>query len=241
MIGDSADNIPGIPKVGPKTAMGLLRRFPNLDLLRENFDRLTAREQTLLGPHMETVFMYRELTALRTDQCAAVRLEDLAVKPVDQAGAARFLREYEFRSLSAELEALAGPSAGSADPAPVETPPAEWAAPARVDRVENLAGREAALVNSLWIAPIVVGMGIFSLLGWLWAGILAKSPKVWRVVILWGVVVALSFLSIALYIPCKRAYRSVLYNDQRLLLFREVCRVLLSSHICSYFLKFFPT
>lgn len=153
MIGDSADNIPGIPKVGPKTAMGLLRRFPNLDLLRENFDRLTAREQTLLGPHMETVFMYRELTALRTDQCAEAKLENLAVKPVDQAGAARFLQEYEFRSLSAELEALVGRSNASADPPPVETPPAEWTAPARVDRLENLAGREAALcaVEDGWL------------------------------------------------------------------------------------------
>ena len=70
-----------------------------------------------------------------------------------------------------------------------------------LDRIDVLVDQKPftwKLVNSLWIAPIVVGMGIFSLLGWLWAGILAKSPKVWRAVILWGVVVALSFLSIAL-------------------------------------------
>lgn len=70
-----------------------------------------------------------------------------------------------------------------------------------LDRIDVLVDQKPftwKLVNSLWIAPIVVGMGIFSLLGWLWAGILAKSPKVWRVVLLWGVVVALSFLSIAL-------------------------------------------
>lgn len=70
-----------------------------------------------------------------------------------------------------------------------------------LDRIDVLVDQKPftwKFVNSLWIAPIVVGMGIFSLLGWLWAGILAKSPKVWRAVILWGVVVALSFLSIAL-------------------------------------------
>ena len=66
MTGDAADNIPGIPKVGPKTAMGFLRRFPSLDLLRVNFDRLTAKEQTLLAPHMEQVLVYRQLTTLRT-------------------------------------------------------------------------------------------------------------------------------------------------------------------------------
>lgn len=70
-----------------------------------------------------------------------------------------------------------------------------------LDRIDVLVDQKPftwKFVNSLWIAPIVVGMGIFSLLGWLWAGILAKSPKVWRAVLLWGVVVALSFLSIAL-------------------------------------------
>lgn len=70
-----------------------------------------------------------------------------------------------------------------------------------LDRIDALVDQKPftwKLVNSLWIAPIVIGLGVFSLLGWLWAGVLAKSPKVWRAVILWGVVVALSFLSIAL-------------------------------------------
>lgn len=113
MTGDSADNIPGIPKVGPKTAMGFLRRFPSLDLLKENFHRLTAKEQTLLGPHMEQVFVYRELTTLRTDACTEFSLADLAVGQVDP-GALDFFKDYEFRSLLGEIKALAG-QAGSAD------------------------------------------------------------------------------------------------------------------------------
>lgn len=70
-----------------------------------------------------------------------------------------------------------------------------------LDRIDVLVDQKPftwKLVNSLWIAPIVIGLGVFSLLGWLWAGILAKSPKIWRAVILWGIVVALLFLSIAL-------------------------------------------
>ena len=106
MIGDSADNIPGIPKVGPKTAMGLLRRFPSLDLLKAGFDRLTAKDQTLLGPHMEQVFVYRQLTTLRTDLCP-VGLDELALRPV-QPGIMDFFQEYEFRSLTAELKKLSG-------------------------------------------------------------------------------------------------------------------------------------
>jgi DNA polymerase-1 len=106
MTGDAADNIPGIPKVGPKTAMGFMRRFPSLDLLKENFHRLTAKEQTLLGPHMEQVFVYRELTTLRRDICTEFSLDQLAVGEIDTA-ALDFFKEYEFRSLLSEFEALA--------------------------------------------------------------------------------------------------------------------------------------
>ena len=70
-----------------------------------------------------------------------------------------------------------------------------------LDRIDVLVDQKPftwKLVNSLWIAPIIIGMGLFSLIGWLWAGILARSPKVWRIVTVWGVVVALSFISIAL-------------------------------------------
>ncbi len=156
MIGDSADNIPGIPKVGPKTAMGFLRRFPSLDLLKENFDRLTAKEQTLLAPHMEQVFVYRQLTTLRTDMCTEYGLDDLALKPVD-GSLLDFFGEYEFRSLLAEFRALAKTSArfSAASQAVREAPAAEEAAKSAVqpERVEprivselgNMAGREVGL------------------------------------------------------------------------------------------------
>jgi len=113
MIGDSADNIPGIPKVGPKTAMGFFRRFPTLDQLKANFDRLTAKEQTLLGPHMEQVFVYRRLTTLRTDMCLEYCLDDLALGPIADA-ALDFFKEYEFRSLLTEFSSLAGRASGKA-------------------------------------------------------------------------------------------------------------------------------
>jgi DNA polymerase-1 len=156
MIGDSADNIPGIPKVGPKTAMGFLRRFPSLELLKENFNRLTAKEQTLLGPHMEQVFVYRQLTTLRTDMCVEYGLDDLALGPAD-GSALDFLNEYEFRSLVAEFKALARTSGNfsvAEEPSPREASGAEEARPsAEPERVEprivselgSMAGREVGL------------------------------------------------------------------------------------------------
>lgn len=152
MIGDQADNIPGIPKVGPKTAMGFLRRFPSLDQLRANFDRLTAKEQTLLAPHMEQVMVYRRLTTLRTDMCREYGLDDLVVRPSDPA-APEFFRAYEFRSLVAEVKVLAvRPSAPENTPAsdtpvvePVPSVTAVRVEPRIVTDLPGLAGREVGL------------------------------------------------------------------------------------------------
>ncbi|HBE94627.1 MAG TPA: DNA polymerase I [Desulfovibrio sp.] len=160
MTGDSADNIPGIPKVGPKTAMGFLRRFPSLNLLKDNFDRLTAKEQTLLGPHMDQAFVYRQLTTLRTDVCTEYGLEDLAVGRVDDA-ALEFFREYEFRSLLSDFQSLTGTKAKPAAAGGGSSEAPEPEAPSRTPRVEPrvvselgpMAGREVGLFgeSGRWI------------------------------------------------------------------------------------------
>jgi DNA polymerase-1 len=103
---------------------------------------------------MEQVFVYRELTSLRTDMCTEYGLDDLAVGPVDE-GALDFLREYEFRSLLSEFQAVAGtprpagsPASGrdaepgtgvrtSSEPVRVE--------PRVVSRLEPMSGREVGL------------------------------------------------------------------------------------------------
>lgn len=155
MIGDSADNIPGIPKVGPKTAMGFLRRFPSLDLLRANFDRLTAKEQTLLAPHMEQVFLYRQLTTLRTDQCLDVKLDGLALSPADAGSADRFLRDYEFRSLIAELKSLVNLAPDAPEQEGIRTIPetAVRTESVVVQKLDALSGSEVGLhaKDGCWI------------------------------------------------------------------------------------------
>ncbi len=142
MIGDSADNIPGIPKVGPKTAMGFLRRFPSLDLLKKNFDRLTAKEQTLLAPHMEQVFVYKQLTTLRTDLCADIDLNALAWNGGDIEQVRAFFTEYEFRSLLGDLSAL-----GPVPEVAVERiqPEIKRIEPTIVPTLPEFAGREVGL------------------------------------------------------------------------------------------------
>jgi DNA polymerase-1 len=103
LVGDKADNIPGIPGVGPKTALGLLKRFPSLEALRDGFDRLTAKEQTRLKPHMEDIFLYRQLTRLKTDCCPEHDFADLKIDQKDKSAFLTFLDTYEFHSLKREF------------------------------------------------------------------------------------------------------------------------------------------
>ncbi|TVR00802.1 MAG: DNA polymerase I [Desulfovibrionales bacterium] len=107
LTGDSTDNIPGIPGVGPKTAKSLMQRFPSLEALRDNVGMLSPREQKKVESSLEDIFTYRELTRLRTDLHPDARLEEYRCRPWDQSLLQAFLRQYEFRSLEREMATLA--------------------------------------------------------------------------------------------------------------------------------------
>ncbi|TVM15535.1 DNA polymerase I [Oceanidesulfovibrio indonesiensis] len=105
LIGDSSDNIPGVPGVGPKTAEKLLKRFPKLEDLVQALQGggdLTKVERNKLKDHAEDVFLYRKLTSL-DPECVDVDPSALKNSDPNIKGLARFLEEYEFRSLLREM------------------------------------------------------------------------------------------------------------------------------------------
>jgi DNA polymerase-1 len=106
LLGDSADNIPGIPGVGPKTAEKLLQDFPNLEAIRDGFDRLPPKLQEKFRPYLGSMFLYRQLTTLRLDVCRHLTLADLARKPPGAQELAALCMEYEMHSLRREVENL---------------------------------------------------------------------------------------------------------------------------------------
>jgi len=67
VIGDSSDNIPGVPGVGPKTAAKIFDRLPDIKAITRGLDQLTPAERKKVEPHVEQLFTYRKLTTLRTD------------------------------------------------------------------------------------------------------------------------------------------------------------------------------
>ena len=67
LMGDSSDNIPGVPGVGEKTALKLLQEFPTLEDLYANLDKVKGKLQEKLAQYKEQAFFSRELATIRCD------------------------------------------------------------------------------------------------------------------------------------------------------------------------------
>jgi DNA polymerase-1 len=169
LVGDASDNIPGVPGIGPKTALDILRRFPSLEELRDHLEAIKPTVRAKIEPLLDEVFTYRELTRLRTDLLPDTDLAAVTRRPVDAKALRNFLETFEFRTLAREAESLTGATPAPApapaktasgtrlslfdDPAPaaVSDPVAEAAPaapPVAAKDLPSLAGREVALVPS---------------------------------------------------------------------------------------------
>lgn len=107
LVGDSADNIPGVPGVGVKTAAGLLREHGTLEGLYGNLSAVKSeRVRAELEKSKVLVFDNREMVRLDLDLPLPVGIDALALKP-DYGALAEKLERCEFRSLLAEVRAEA--------------------------------------------------------------------------------------------------------------------------------------
>jgi DNA polymerase-1 len=111
LMGDSSDNIPGVPGVGEKTAKELMRQFGSLD---ELYARLAEVKKPALKAKLEAnrelAFLSRELATVRADLDLPYSWEDLRCGPIRRDALLEFAKRYEVR----RLESVAG-SLGVAD------------------------------------------------------------------------------------------------------------------------------
>ncbi|MBQ8173293.1 MAG: DNA polymerase I, partial [Mailhella sp.] len=162
LIGDTSDNVPGVRGIGEKTAEKLFRDFRSLEDVRDRMAEVPPSIRKKLEGSEEAMFLYRELTRLRTD-CCSVPLGDMTVDPMDGAEARTFLREYEMNSLLRELDSLirqgivtlAENAAPEENPAEAESSPAQnileaQAAPARSS---VRAGTQLSLFDAIPAVP----------------------------------------------------------------------------------------
>ena len=104
LVGDKVDNIPGVNKCGPKTAVKWLQNWNNLDDIIEHADEVKGKIGEYLREARETLPLSRELATIKTDVDLEFGLEDLELRNQDDARLLELFREYELRSWIAELE-----------------------------------------------------------------------------------------------------------------------------------------
>ncbi len=103
LVGDSVDNVPGVPGIGEKTAQKLLKEFPSLDALLENLDKVEPHKLSeKLKAFQEQARLSRELVKLNPP-LLDISLEECRAQPPDVERLRALLEELEFRSLLKEL------------------------------------------------------------------------------------------------------------------------------------------
>lgn len=105
LTGDTVDNIPGVPGVGPKTAAQLLGQFGSLDEMWRRLDDVKReRLRAVLAENHDVVDRNVAMVRLVTELPGLPGWDAFRVQPPDHAGLAALFRDLEFHSMAAELE-----------------------------------------------------------------------------------------------------------------------------------------
>ncbi|MEO9699875.1 5'-3' exonuclease H3TH domain-containing protein, partial [Marinobacter alexandrii] len=104
LVGDKVDNIPGVNKCGPKTAVKWLQSYQDIDNLMAHADEIKGKIGEYLREATETLPLSRELATIKTDVDLEFGLEDLKLREQKDDELRELFKEYEFRTWVAELE-----------------------------------------------------------------------------------------------------------------------------------------
>jgi DNA polymerase-1 len=103
LVGDASDNYPGVPGIGPKTAVELLSRFKSLKQIYKNLDKLKPRVAGALTKGAEAADLSQKLARIVTDVPIKLNLKACQVHDYDHEKASKLFEELEFRSLIEKL------------------------------------------------------------------------------------------------------------------------------------------
>jgi len=104
LVGDKVDNIPGVNKCGPKTAVKWLQAYHDLDNLIEHASEIKGKIGEYLREAIDTLPLSRELATIRLDVDLEFGLEDLKDREQNDDALLELFKEYEFRGWISELE-----------------------------------------------------------------------------------------------------------------------------------------
>jgi len=152
LVGETSDNLPGVPKVGEKTAVKWLTQFGSLDAVLEGAETIKGVVGGNLREHIEDVRRNRRLNRLLRDVELPVSLEDLALRPLDGQAVRDIFARLEFRALLPRVFEAAGAPAEEEAAAPIAQAPA----PRELD-AEALAAWTAQATGEVGVTVALIG------------------------------------------------------------------------------------
>ena len=103
LMGDTADNIPGLPDVGPKTALTWIQKYGSIDGLYENADDIKGKRGDSLRNNKDNAYLSKKLVIIDRDSPVEYDTEQFAIKPNDTEKLTGIFKELGFNKLLAAI------------------------------------------------------------------------------------------------------------------------------------------
>ena len=99
LVGDTSDNIPGVDKIGPKTAVRLLEKYSSIDGIIENIDALKGKVQENLAKSSQTIKLAKKLIKLKTDVDVKLDLDTYIINKRNESKLSEIALKYELKNI----------------------------------------------------------------------------------------------------------------------------------------------
>ena len=104
LMGDTSDNVPGVPGIGEKTAIPLIQKYGSLDELYAHLEEIPQKGvREKLAANRDKAYLSRDLVTIHTRVPVGINFHELRATPPDRGKLAKMFRDLEFRSLAAKL------------------------------------------------------------------------------------------------------------------------------------------
>ena len=108
LMGDTSDNIPGVPGVGPKTAMKLIKEYTDVETVLANIDKVSGKSlKTKLSEHQEEALLSKKLATIYTDAPVDLSMSAYELAPLKEE-ARTVLQDLELRNMYERFAAVLG-------------------------------------------------------------------------------------------------------------------------------------
>ncbi|MBV9576738.1 MAG: DNA polymerase I [Gammaproteobacteria bacterium] len=103
LVGDTSDNIPGVPLIGPKTAVKLLQTYQSLENIVAHAEKITGKVGENLRASLTQLPLTQSLVTIKTDVALPFDITQLKIKPTNPSQLIQVYKEMEFKTWLAEL------------------------------------------------------------------------------------------------------------------------------------------